>query len=132
MQKQGIPVYDHYKMFLNINYNNVSQKRLAKFALIKYRINFWNYSTAVTSIVLIDANLPLKKIFLTKSAKILFHKGVLLYMIVSPALLIDDHCTKCWRFLDCAPASLSSSPRMLSHSISMRRRSGERKSWQVS
>ena len=38
MQKLGIPVYDHYKMFKNINYNNASQKRLAKFALIKYRI----------------------------------------------------------------------------------------------
>ena len=43
MQKEGIPVYDHYKMFENINYNNASQKRLAKFALIKYRINFRNY-----------------------------------------------------------------------------------------
>ena len=31
-------------MFKNRNYNNVSQKRLAKFALIKYHINFWNYS----------------------------------------------------------------------------------------
>ena len=31
------------KMFKNINYNNVSQKRLAKFALIKYCINFRNY-----------------------------------------------------------------------------------------
>ena len=27
----------------NINYNNVSQKRLTKFALIKYHINFQNY-----------------------------------------------------------------------------------------
>ena len=34
---------DHYKMFKNRNYNNASQKRLAKFALIKYRINFLNY-----------------------------------------------------------------------------------------
>ena len=30
-------------MFKNRNYNNASQKRLAKFALIKYRINFRNY-----------------------------------------------------------------------------------------
>ena len=42
MRKQGIPVYDHYKMFKNRN-NNASQKRLAKFALIKYRINLRNY-----------------------------------------------------------------------------------------
>ena len=38
MRKQGIPVYGPYKMFKNRNYNNVSQKRLANFALIKYRI----------------------------------------------------------------------------------------------
>ena len=43
IRKQGIPVYDHYKMFKNRNYNNVSQKRLAKFALIKYFINIQNY-----------------------------------------------------------------------------------------
>ena len=43
MRKQGIPVYDHYKMFKNRNYNNVQQKRLTKLALIKYRINFRNY-----------------------------------------------------------------------------------------
>ena len=43
MQKQGIPICDPYKMFKNRNYNNSSQKRLAKFALIKYRINFPNY-----------------------------------------------------------------------------------------
>ena len=43
MRKQGIPVYDHYKMFKNRNYNNASQKRLAKFALTKYHINFLNY-----------------------------------------------------------------------------------------
>ena len=30
-------------MFKNRNYNNASQKRLAKFALIKYRINFRSY-----------------------------------------------------------------------------------------
>ena len=48
MRKQGIPVYDHYKMFKNRNYNNVSQKRLAKFALIKYRINFRNYGICET------------------------------------------------------------------------------------
>ena len=42
IRKQGIPVYGHYKMFKNRNYNNASQKRLAKFALIKYLINFWN------------------------------------------------------------------------------------------
>ena len=30
-------------MFENRNYNNESQKRLAKFTLIKYRINFQNY-----------------------------------------------------------------------------------------
>ena len=35
MRKQGIPVYDHYKMFKNRNYNNASQKRFAKLALIK-------------------------------------------------------------------------------------------------
>ena len=34
-------------MFKNINYNNVSQKRLTKFALIKYRINFRNYSIII-------------------------------------------------------------------------------------
>ena len=45
MRKQGIPVYDHYKMFKSRNYNNVSQKRLEKFALIKYHINFQNYGT---------------------------------------------------------------------------------------
>ena len=43
MRKQGLPAYDHYKMFINRNYNNASQKRLAKFTLIKYRINFRNY-----------------------------------------------------------------------------------------
>ena len=43
MRKQGIPVYDHYKIFKNRNYNNASQKRLAKLALIKYCINFRNY-----------------------------------------------------------------------------------------
>ena len=44
IRKQGyIPVYDHYKMFKNRNYNNLSQKRLTKFALIKYRIDFRNY-----------------------------------------------------------------------------------------
>ena len=31
------------KMFKNRNYNNASQKRLAKFALIKYHINLRNY-----------------------------------------------------------------------------------------
>ena len=34
-------------MFKNINYNNASQKRLAKFALIKYLINFKNYGIIV-------------------------------------------------------------------------------------
>ena len=47
MRKQGIPVYNHYKMFKNRNYNNMSQKRLAKFALIKYRINFRIYGITV-------------------------------------------------------------------------------------
>ena len=47
MRKQGIPVYGHYKMFKNRNYNNASQKRLAKFALIKYHINFRNYGTCM-------------------------------------------------------------------------------------
>ena len=51
MRKQGIPVYDHYKMFKNRNYNNASQKRLAKFALIKYHINFLNYGTYIRSYV---------------------------------------------------------------------------------
>ena len=49
MRKQGIPVYDHYKMFKNRNYNNEPQKRLAKFALIKYRINFRNHGICVLS-----------------------------------------------------------------------------------
>ena len=33
-------------MFKSRNYN-ASQKRLAKFALIKYRINFWNYGVHI-------------------------------------------------------------------------------------
>ena len=32
-------------MFKNRNYNNASQKRFAKFALIKYRINLRNYGS---------------------------------------------------------------------------------------
>ena len=52
MLKQGIPVYGHYKMFKNRNYNNASQKRLAKFALIKYRINFLNYG--ITAVCVCD------------------------------------------------------------------------------
>ena len=35
------------KMFKNRNYNNASQKRLAKFALIKYRINFRKYGIII-------------------------------------------------------------------------------------
>ena len=60
MRKQGIPVYDHYKMF-NRNYNIVSQKRLAKFALINYRINFRNYGIPLFLIFLliIAQNFPI-------------------------------------------------------------------------
>ena len=41
---------------LNINYNNVSQKRLAKFTLIKYHINFQNYGNDV-HVCTVDINI---------------------------------------------------------------------------
>ena len=85
--KQGIPVYDHYKMFKNRNYNNASQKRLAKFALIKYRINFRNYGiTYPTPLVsaLFCSSIPticsFKKMFF-----------VLVYLILdSLAIIVQD------------------------------------------
>ena len=65
------------KCFKNINYNNASQKRLAKFALIKYRINFWNYSIEKVTVdvlsrlasLIITVRLPLTALAIFSSTK---------------------------------------------------------------